>query len=65
MDKQEIDNWLEQRLPKVRKNLSIHTQEEVGGLYHLSTNGKIKDFLGFILVVLVIVASWIIYFKFC
>jgi|GEM_PF-5822479 len=28
-------------------------------------NGKIKDFLGFILVVLVIVASWIIYFKFC
>ena len=44
MDKQEIDNWLEQRLPKVRKNLSIHTQEEVGGLYHLSTNGKIKDF---------------------
>lgn len=28
-------------------------------------NGKIKDFLGFILVVLVIVASLIIYFKFC
>ena len=44
MSKKEIDDWLEQRLPNVRKNLSIFTKEEVGGLYHLSTNGKIKDF---------------------
>ena len=44
MSKKEIDDWLEQRLPKVRKNLSMFTKEEVGGLYHLSTNGKIKDF---------------------
>ena len=44
MSKEDIDYWLEQRVPDIKKNLKVIDFSEIGNLYHLSTFGKIKEF---------------------
>lgn len=45
MSKEDIDYWYSLREPNIKKNLKIVNQEDIGLLLHVSTNGKIKEFI--------------------